>query len=255
MNNDEKKKVLQPFTISSVAAVQVKKSVGCMVCGAQLKYLETKREVECSYCGNRFKADAICEQGHFVCDACHSKEAIEIIKQYCLSSNETDMINLLNIIRKHPSVPMHGPEHHFAVPGIIISAYRNSGGDVGAKEILIGIERGKSIPGGACGFWGACGAALGVGIGFGVIIGSSPVKPSLRQHLHKIVQEVLADISSLEAARCCQRETWTALKKAAEISKNLLPISLKANGPTRCTQMKLNKECPEKTCPYYPDCR
>ena len=228
-----------------------KKTIGCMVCGAQLRYLKTEKKVECSYCGNLFNASTLCEKGHFVCNACHSKEAIEIVKHYCLSSSETDMITLLNKIRKHPSMPMHGPEHHFAVPGIIISVYRNSGGSVGDQEILTGIERGKDIPGGACGFWGACGAALGVGIGFGVIIGSSPVKASHRQRLHKIVQEVLAEISSLKAARCCQRETWTALKKAAEISNNLLPISLKADGLTRCTQRKLNKECPGKICPYW----
>ena len=52
------------------------------------------------------------------------------------------MINLLNLLRSHPSFPLHGPEHHFAVPGVILACYKNSGGDVSDEDIITAIERG-----------------------------------------------------------------------------------------------------------------
>ena len=65
-----------------------------------------------------------------------------------------------------------------------------------------------------------------------------------------IIDAIINEINKLEAARCCQRDTWTALKKAVELSKNYLPVYLKADGSTRCTQQSKNKECMGKGCPY-----
>ncbi len=231
-----------------------KSRTGCMRCGAELVYLERDRHEPCAFCGAVQLANAVCEQGHFVCDSCHSRDAFSVVQHLCLTSTETDMIDLLNRIRRHPAVPMHGPEHHFALPGVIVSAYRNSGGAAGEDEILSAIERGRGVPGGSCGFWGACGAALGVGIAFALLLQSNPVKADERQIVQHVTAQLLQASSEVKAARCCQRETWTALHKSAELSRLLLPVPLSAAGRTRCTQRGLNSECAGPECPYYKAC-
>mgnify|MGYP002869165356 CR=1 FL=1 len=64
-----------------------------------------------------------------------------------------------------PQVHMHGPEHHGIVPCVLLTAYRNNGGEVDLPSSLReAVRRAKQVPGGTCGYWGACGAAIGAGI-------------------------------------------------------------------------------------------
>ena len=93
-------------------------------------YLEEQRLESCVFCGNQYPANAVCEQGHFVCDLCHGKDVVDVVKHICTHTDATDMIDLINQLRSHPSFPLHGPEHHFAVPGVITAVFRNLGGDI-----------------------------------------------------------------------------------------------------------------------------
>lgn len=235
----------------AAAAPFSRMDTGCMRCGSALEYLTRDRSMICCFCGGRFTANAICTQGHFVCDRCHSQDADAVVRRICLTSSETDMITLINTIRSHPAVPLHGPEHHFAVAGAIVATYRNLGGDVTDADITSAIDRGQGVPGGSCGFWGGCGAALGAGIAFGVILKSSPVTPVERQRVQELTGSLIAGLGQIEAARCCQREIWSVLKKTAELSARLLPIALIAHGDTRCRQRHLNQECPGRACPWF----
>ena len=190
------------------------------------------------------------KNGHFVCDACHSKEGLPVILHICLTTMETDMILLLEEIRKHPAIPVNGPEHHIMVPGIILATYGNLGGKISSDDVRNGIKRGAQVPGGYCGFMGICGAAVGVGIAFALILESNPVKPVERKIVQGVTGAVLMDIAAHEAARCCQRDSWIALKKAAELSVDCLPIPLKAEKRLSCRQQGKNKECIKAACHY-----
>ena len=54
-----------------------------------------------------------------------------------------------------PFCHMHGPEHHVMVGAALLTAYKNAGGDIDLPDALGEMmRRGKSVPGGACGFWG-----------------------------------------------------------------------------------------------------
>ena len=51
---------------------------------------------------------------------------------------------------------MHGPEHHVMVGSALLAAYKNAGGEIDLPEALLEMmNRGKAVPGGVCGFWGA----------------------------------------------------------------------------------------------------
>lgn len=235
----------------SVATAQRRQS-DCLVCGAPLVYLEAETPARCHYCQTDLAANALCERGHFVCDACHTTDALAAIEQVCQTTRETDLIALLETIRHHPALPRHGPEHHFLVPAIILTAYRNLGGEVTPEMFRTALARGQAVSGGACAFWGVCGAAAGVGIAFGVLLQANPLKPKERRQVQEAVRAVLAEITSWEAARCCQRESWLALRRAAEVSRTLLPLPLKAEAPLVCRQSGPRPDCLQSRCPLWP---
>lgn len=225
---------------------------GCLICGAPLVYPAGLQEKACSRCGVVKSANAVCGKGHFVCDACHAQDPKEIIRKVCTTTRETDMIRLLRHVRSHDRIPMHGPEYHILVPAVILATYGNLGGRITEKDILAGIERGSAVPGGACGFMGVCGAAVGVGIAFSILLGSNPLEPELRQKVQRIVAEVTRVLAERKAARCCHRECFLALREAARLSEGLLPISLRADEASPCEQYQANTECIGVSCPLFP---
>jgi len=222
-----------------------------MVCGAPLVYREEENPDKCHYCRTILPTNVACENGHFVCDACHTTDALAVIEHIGQTTRETDLIVLLEKIRQHPAISRHGPEHHVLVPAVILATYRNLGGEVTTKMFSTALKRGKAVPGGTCGFWGVCGAAAGVGIAFSVLLKANPVKPGERRQVQSVVQAVLGELAAFEAARCCQRECWLALRKAAELSRELLPIPLRAEAPLICRQSHDNRDCLLTTCPLY----
>lgn len=224
---------------------------GCMVCGLSLEY-SRPREVACEFCCNVETTEAICPAGHYVCDACHSRNALEVVTRICLNTRETDMVALLETIRRHEAIGLHGPEHHGMTAGIMLATWRNLGGIINNQEILRGIERGMKVPGGACGFLGVCGAAAGVGAGLAMILEATPVRPAARSQVMRAVADVMTRQGQFDASRCCQRESWVALRAAAEISRGLIEPALRANGIPECQQASENTECIGKRCPLAP---
>ncbi len=225
-------------------------SSGCMFCGKPIVYLEQDAPRTCRFCANTFRANAECVDGHFVCDTCHASEVLEVVRHICITTDQTDMIALSETIRAHPAFPVHGPEHHFMVPGVILAAYRNAGGIIADEAIINGIDRGRSIPGGTCAFWGCCGAAAGAGIALGIILGANPLIADKRRIVQQAVGKISAAIALTEAARCCRRETLTVLVKTAEIAETLLSVPLAAGNPGNCGQNRKNRECITDACPF-----
>jgi len=52
----------------------------------------------------------------------------------------------------------------------LTTATGNRDGVGSEQDIQTAIYRGGKLPGGVCGQWGSCGAALGVGVAFAVIL-------------------------------------------------------------------------------------
>jgi hypothetical protein len=68
-----------------------------------------------------------------------------------------------------------------------------------------------------------------------------------------ITKDVAEAITRYEAPRCCQRESWTALKAASDLSKKYLDRYLPAEETLLCVQSEENKECIRNLCPLWPD--
>jgi MoaA/NifB/PqqE/SkfB family radical SAM enzyme/ubiquinone/menaquinone biosynthesis C-methylase UbiE len=222
---------------------------GCLVCGGEVRYLSRPEPATCHYCGVGVTTEVSCAT-HFVCDRCHLEGGLEVIKRICSTTGETDLFALLHLLRSHPALAMHGPEHHAMVPGVILAVYRNNGGQLGADRIITGIDRGRTIPGGVCGFWGGCGAGLGVGIAFAVILEATPLTPGARQKAQQITGRVLSKLAETKGARCCRREALGALQQAAVIAEEMWGVSMPIRDERACDQSGLNRECLKRACRF-----
>ena len=139
----------------------------CLVCQADLVYAESHKEMVCSFCKKLKETNTFCTEGHFICDACHSGPALDLIENTCKLSRLSDPIALANTIMHHPSVKMHGPEHHFLVPAVLLTVIQNiENNDENKfhKRLEVAKQRARNLLGGFCGFYGACGAAVGTGV-------------------------------------------------------------------------------------------
>ena len=99
--------------------------IGCLVCGNNLIYLKNVENRECYYCNETFETLVTCTDGHFICDRCHSLSANDLIEQTCINSNLKDSLELALILMREPVIKMHGPEHHFLVPAVLLATYYN----------------------------------------------------------------------------------------------------------------------------------
>lgn len=97
-------------------------------------------------CHKRFESHASCEDGHYICDACHAKKGIQVIMEGCAKSTSRNPIAIRQELMMNPYIYMHGPEHHVMVGAALLTAYRNSGGKIELDAAASGDEgQGKRV--------------------------------------------------------------------------------------------------------------
>jgi len=229
----------------------MKSTENCGVCGKPLVYGTGEVSRICIYCGKEFSTLIYCPRGHYVCDSCHSRTALEVLRNVLASTGSTDPAEILETVMRHPSVPMHGPEHHSMIPSVIITAVKNAGYPVPEGAVEKAIERGSKVPGGWCGFYGACGAAIGVGTAVSVLTGATPLTGETRGLANEATAYALNHMLD-GGPRCCKRAGRKALQAAVEFLKTRMGITLKAASEISCEYAGRNRECIHEGCAYYP---
>lgn len=226
----------------------------CLLCGQPLVYWNEERDMTCAFCGGTFKSRAGCEAGHFVCDSCHAQKGLEAVMEICRRSRETDPIRIAEEIMENPYVYMHGPEHHVLVGAALLTAYHNAGGDLDFEEVLSEmLSRGKAYPGGSCGFWGCCGAAVSTGMFMSVVLKATPLTTASWALSNEVTARTLQKIAELGGPRCCKRNSFTAIKTASDFVKEKLGVDMPVHDKIVCRFYPENRECKRKNCPYYPE--
>ncbi|MBT3364007.1 MAG: radical SAM protein [Chloroflexi bacterium] len=222
----------------------------CGVCGIPLIYQATPISKSCIFCGEIHNTNIYCPEGHYVCDSCHSAEAIQILRNVLNSSNSTNPVEILETILAHPALPLHGPEHHSIVPAVIVAAVKNTGYSVPEEAIEQAIKRGTKVPGGWCGFYGACGAAIGVGIAISIIKEATPLTGKPRSLAIEATSNALSNMVDGHP-RCCKRSSRRSIEIAIKFLQEELDIKLGNNQPMACSYSERNKECVKAKCAYY----
>jgi hypothetical protein len=236
---------------------QTEHDMACMICGTELVYDKTARDQVCYYCGSHELSAISCPEGHFICDSCHSKDALAFLERLAEVERSKSPIDVAHKALMHPSFKFHGPEHHSLVPAAILIAMKNQGipkqdGEPVTKEtILEGIKRGAKIPGGFCGYAGTCGACVGAGVAVALFIGSTPTRGPERKIAHAATYRALGS-SQDGLTRCCKRATYYGLSAAINLLREEYGIDL---GPVpeihSCQYSDRNRDCEESDCPYF----
>ena len=224
----------------------------CAVCGKPLVYFTEEKLMECSICHKMKPANAACEDGHFVCDECHCGCGSGILSAL-KESDEKDPVKLYIEICGLDEVHLHGPEHHSIVPCVLLTAYKNCGGEVDLETALDEAwSRGSQMTGGSCAFLGVCGAAAGAGIFASILCGATPLTGKQWSVPQRLTAKCLDAMTKIGGPRCCKRTGRIAIECAAAFAKEEYGVEMPVSRP-QCTYRRLNRECIRERCPYFPE--
>ncbi len=228
----------------------MKSMSNCGVCGRPLVYGTEPKTLTCAICGKAGSSPIYCPTGHYVCDNCHSKSAIEVLRQVLSTTSSSDPMAILERVMAHPAVPMHGPEHHVIVPAVLVAAVRNAGYPVPEGAVEKAIDRAGKVPGGWCGLYGDCGAAVGVGLAVSVLTGATPLTGKPRTLAMRATTFAMSRMLD-DQPRCCKRASRLAVLAAVDFLKEHMGISLSVAERPRCTYVARNAECARKLCSFF----
>ena len=223
----------------------------CLICKGPLEYLTEDIEMECEICHKKENSKTRCVHGHYVCNSCHI-QGIDSIFSICLEETSSDPVAILNRMMALPFCHVHGPEHHTMVGMALLTAYRNAGGKMdlagGLAEMY---RRGQAVPGGACGFWGACGAGISAGMFLSVLTGATPLDEENFALAHKMTARALGKIGEIGGPRCCKRDSYLSILEAIDFVRENLGIAMETQSP-RCSYSGRNSQCIRERCPFWP---
>ncbi len=227
------------------------KSEHCMVCGEPLDYREQGEAVCCIHCGQQSTSAIVCPAGHYVCDACHSDfplARLAVMARQVAGCAPEDILEELIAL---PDLPMHGPEHHAMAGLALLLACEKTGTDLPESFIEETIRRCLQIPGGTCGYHGACGGAVSLGVSVSLLTGATPVTGLARSMAHRATALALLNCADDEA-RCCKR----ALRKTVSAGREFFAKELGIEFPRPiahqfCVDIPRNRECVRQHCPYF----
>ena len=221
----------------------------CLICKAPLEYLETDRRMECAICHKQESSKTRCINGHYVCNECHTAGMDSIIG-LCLSETSKNPAEIIEKMMALPFCHMHGPEHHVMVGAALLTAYRNAGGNIHLPTALTEMmNRGRSVPGGACGFWGACGAGISSGMFVSIISKSTPLAREPFALSHRMTAKSLSAIGEVGGPRCCKRDSYLSLLSAVDFVRENFDVEME-KPEIICHHSSQNNQCIGKRCPF-----
>ena len=221
----------------------------CLICKAPLEYLVSDKMMECAIGHKKEQSKTRCVNGHYVCSDCHT-EGMDRVFGLCLSETSADPIEIILNMMDMPFCHMHGPEHHVMVGAALLTAYRNAGGEIDLREALEEMySRGKAVPGGACGFWGACGAGISAGQFMAIATESTPLAKEPWGLSNQMTAKALESIGKVGGPRCCKRDSWLSILAAIDFAREHLGVEMKQTIPI-CSHSKHNNQCIGKRCPF-----
>ena len=147
---------------------------------------------------------------------------------------------------------MHGPEHHVLVGSALLTAYYNVTGKPGLEAALEKMQqRGKQVPGGTCGFFGCCGAAVSAGIFGAIVLESTPLSEETWGKANLLTSQCLANEAKVGGPRCCKRNTYLSILTAVQFCREELGVELPRPARTVCRFSHKCRECLGKKCPFF----
>jgi len=151
-------------------------------------------------------------------------------------------------------IPMHHPAHHYIVPAVLLAVcHRGQGSGIEQfrDDLEIASTRAKNVLPGFCGWYGACGCCVGVGIFMSVYTKTDPHSKESWSWANRSTAEALLKISEYTGPQCCKRNTYLALESAEKIIAEFLKMDIEHPAEVRCKYNKGNKNCKGRKCPFF----
>lgn len=221
----------------------------CMICKAPLEYLEQDVLMECAICHKKENSKTRCVNGHYVCNECHI-QGIDRMIGVCLEETSADPVRIMETLMNLDFCHMHGPEHHVMVGSALLTAYKNAGGELELEKSLMEMQsRGRSVPGGACGFWGACGAGISAGMFASIITKATPLSKEAWGISNRMTAAALQKIGEVGGPRCCKRDSYLSILAAIEFVRENIGIEMEQEEIV-CHRFTMNNQCIGNRCPF-----
>lgn len=172
------------------------------------------------------------------------------ITALCLAEKSKNPVEILLSLAKSLECPIHNPVHHVLVGSALLTAFKNAGGELDLEKALAELRvRAEQVPGGACGYWGACGAALSSGMFISVVTGSNPLADKEWRLSNLMTAASLGAIGKVGGPRCCKRNSYIAITEAVNFAKEHLGVEMEL-GRIKCTHYTQNDRCIGERCPF-----
>lgn len=180
---------------------------------------------------------------------------VDPVMALCLEETSRNPIEILEKLMSQPDCPMHGPTHHVLVGAALLTAYNNSLPDsskLDLEEALTEMrERGEQVPGGACGYMGACGASISTGIFLSIVTRNTPFSTDTWRLCNLMTARALEQVALNGGPRCCKRDSYLSVLTAIDFVKENLGVEM-VKPEVHCTRSQINEQCIGKKCPFSP---
>lgn len=184
-----------------------------------------------------------------------TESSVDSVAALCLADTSRNPIEILEKLMSQPDCPMHGPTHHVLVGAALLTAYNNSLPDsskLDLKEALAEMrERGEQVPGGACGYLGACGASISTGIFLSIVTRNTPFSTDTWRLCNLCTARALEQVAENGGPRCCKRDSYLSVLTAIDFVKENLGVEM-MKPEVHCTRSQINEQCIGKKCPFSP---
>ena len=155
---------------------------------------------------------------------------------------------------EYANFPMHCPQHHYLVPAVLLTVccrLYKSGISRLEKDLETAKERAKNLLPGFCGWYGACGAAIGSGVFLSLLTDTSPYSTKTWGQTNLLTAKCLKSISELGGPRCCKRVCYTSVLTTTRFMKAQFGIKLGSLQKVTCSYSSQNEQCLKTSCPYF----
>ncbi|MCL2151410.1 MAG: DUF5714 domain-containing protein [Oscillospiraceae bacterium] len=223
----------------------------CSICNSAILYKEDYFEAKCEFCGKKEETYIICSNNHYLCIVCAAKEVMD--KLYELLP-DIDLKNPLDIAERLISkCGISGHTPHPITAAAFLTAVKNVTGYITDEDVMEGVSRAYEIPGGWCGYYGACGAAVALGTSFSVLLNATPSSDKERSIANRVTSACLVEVAALGGPYCCVASIRAVLEKGIELSELHLGIKFpeRKTSYKKCWTATFQQNCKTEKCRFY----
>ena len=223
----------------------------CSICNSIILYKEDCFSAKCEVCGKEEETYIICLNNHYLCKECAAKDVMD--KLYAILP-EIDLKNPLDIAEKIISkCGISGHTPHPITAAAFLSAIKNVTGYITDEDVLEGVSRAYDIPGGWCGYYGACGAAVALGASFSVLLNATPNSDKERSIANRVTAAGLLEVAALGGPHCCVASIRTVLEQGVTIAKKYIGIEFpeRQTHYKKCWTAAFQPNCKKEKCRFY----